>query len=244
MLGARTLAVLAVTTALPAFALGAETVSQSRAAEYVGQEVTIEGRVIEAHESPLATVLAFAPGFAGFTAKILAADRERFPRDIAARAKDQVVRVTGVVTSYRGQPEMTLAEPAQLVLLPVVGASAAAVTPAATVTGATPAPTPTGGGEEMQRLLDDLAARVETLESRVEALEEAPLRPEVDGPLVGVQPAPAPLSVGSTGAEVRRVLGDPLQVGGQRGGTVLWSYGEGRSVTFDRTGRVVAWTGF
>src|SRR5262245_35177713 len=72
-----------------------------RAADYVGQQVTIEGRVVATHESPLATVFAFAPNFAGFTATILAADRGRFPADITERVNDKVVRVTGVVTAYR-----------------------------------------------------------------------------------------------------------------------------------------------
>src|SRR5690242_942149 len=64
----------------------------SRAGDYVGQDVTIEGRVAAVHESPLATVVGFSPNFAGFTATILAADRDKFPSDLEARLRDRVVR--------------------------------------------------------------------------------------------------------------------------------------------------------
>ena len=80
-----------------------------------GQDVTIEGRVTAIHESPLATVIAFGQNFAGFTATILAADRDKFPSDLDARIRDRVVRVSGTVTTYRGKPEMALRDPAQLV---------------------------------------------------------------------------------------------------------------------------------
>jgi hypothetical protein len=38
---------------------GAEMVPASRANDYVGREVTVEGRVVAMHDSPLASVLAF-----------------------------------------------------------------------------------------------------------------------------------------------------------------------------------------
>src|SRR5262249_53860299 len=85
---------------------GPPAIAGSRAGDYVGQIGPTEGRIAGIHESPLATVLGFAPNFAGFTATILAADRDKFPADLAARVQDKNVRVTGTVTAYRGKPEM------------------------------------------------------------------------------------------------------------------------------------------
>src|SRR5262245_22260998 len=68
----------AETAPAPAAAPAGPTIAGSRAGDYVGQDVTIEGRVVAIHDSPLATVIAFAPNFAGFTATILAADRDKF----------------------------------------------------------------------------------------------------------------------------------------------------------------------
>jgi hypothetical protein len=153
-------------------------VPDTRAAEHVGREVTIEGRVYAIHVSPLATVLSFAPNFSGFTATILAADRERFPTDVAERARDNRARVTGVVTAYRGRPEMTLRDPTQLVVIPSIDA-----TPAPDPRRAAAAPTPDAAAEETRRIVLELAARLRLLEARVAALESLADAPPVEEPL-------------------------------------------------------------
>jgi len=146
---------------------GSAAVADTRAREFVGQDVTIEGRVTAIHESPLATVLAFAPNFAGFTATILAGDRDKFPSDLAARVRDRLVRVTGTVTAYRGKPEMALRDPSQLNLAPPPG-------PGSVVALATPAPVATANGalEEIRRALVRIDQRLESLEGRLNALEQ------------------------------------------------------------------------
>ncbi|MCC6848460.1 MAG: hypothetical protein IT294_08170 [Deltaproteobacteria bacterium] len=142
-------------------------VGGNRAGDYVGQEVTIEGRVAAIHESPLATVVAFSPNFAGFTATILAGDRDKFPSDLAARIRDHVVRVTGTVTAYRGKPEMALHDPSQLVLAPPPAPGSVAARPAA------PTSTPDAVVEEIRRALARIEARLEAVEGRLETLEQA-----------------------------------------------------------------------
>src|SRR5690242_2490818 len=102
-----------VTRAMPAAA--ADVVPAARAGEYVGRgDVTIEGRVVAAYASPLATVLAFAPNFAGFTATILAGDRAKFPGDLDERYRGKLLQLTGPVTAYRGKPEMQVRDPSQV----------------------------------------------------------------------------------------------------------------------------------
>lgn len=141
-------------------------VAGSRAGDYVGQDVTVEGRVAAIHESPLATVLGFSPNFAGFTATILAADRDKFPGDLEARIRDHVVRVSGTVTAYRGKPEMALRDPSQLVLAPPPGPGSVAARPAA------PAATPDASVEELRRALARIETRLEAIEGRLSTLEQ------------------------------------------------------------------------
>jgi hypothetical protein len=161
----------------PGGAPPAATIPGSRAADYVGQEVTVEGRVSAIHESPLATVLGFSQNFAGFTASIQAADRDKFPSDLAARLRDRVVRVTGTVTTYRGKPEMTVRDPAQLVLAPAPGPGSVAAHPP-------PAPAATNDVplDELRRSLARIEGRLEVLEGRVNALERAVPDPDDAAP--------------------------------------------------------------
>lgn len=155
----------------------APAIISSRAADYVGQEVTIEGRVAAVHESPLATVLAFAPGFAGFTATIPAGDRDKFPSDLGARVRDHRVHVSGTVTAYRGKPEMTLRDPSQLVMAPPPG-------PGSIAAYATPAPvaTPDGTLQDIRRALARIETRLEALEGRLNTLEHAAPVPDEIAP--------------------------------------------------------------
>ena len=239
------LAGLVVTTA------SAESVPESRAADHVGKEVTIEGRVFATHASPLATVLAFSPNFAGFTATILAADRAKFPRDLEQRYRDKMVRVTGLVTAYRGKPEMTLREPSQLAELPGAGG-----TPAPEHTaGPAPSPSPDAAAEQTRRILALIEERLGALDSRLAGLEQSlePRLAALEQSLaqrggerggVGEGARLPPLAVGAPVADVRALLGDPVQISRGPGGEFFWLYGGGRSVTFDRGGRLVGWTGF
>jgi hypothetical protein len=205
-------------------------VPDTAAADHVGEQVTIEGRVYATHVSPLATVLAFGPNFSGFTATIQAADRIKFPGDIAERTRNQRVRVRGLVTAYRGHPEMTLRDPAQIVLLTPTGA-AAADRPMST-------PTPDAAAEVTHEALARIAARLRALEARVAALEAVP------SPAGDAAEVPVALALGMRAVEVRTLLGEPLGVEREVTGGEVWAYGDGRLVSFDIEGRVAAWSGF
>ncbi len=141
-------------------------IAGSRAAEYVGQEVTVEGRVTAIHESPLATVIGFTQNFAGFTASIMAADRDKFPSDLAGRLRDRVVRVSGTISTYRGKPEMTVRDPAQLALAPAPGPGSVAAHPPPA-----PAVTADGSAEEIRRALARIEGRLDAMDARLRALE-------------------------------------------------------------------------
>jgi hypothetical protein len=211
----------------------AEVVPATRAADYVGREVTVEGRVVAAYDSPLATVLAFAPNFAGFTATILAGDRTKFPGDVGERYRGKLVQLTGPVTAYRGKPEMQVREPSQVTV--VVDPD---LTPTPLATRSAPIPTPHADIEEMRRA-------IATLEERVGALEASLARAEQT---LAAQNAPPPrplgLAAGADAATVRAVLGAPRHVERTANGGSVWLYGTGRTVTFDTNGLVVVWTGF
>jgi hypothetical protein len=226
---------VAADVAAPKPAALAPAIAGNRAGDYVGQNVTIEGRVAGIHESPLATVLAFAPNFAGFTATILAADREKFPSDLAARVRDRTIRVSGTVTAYRGKPEMALRDPSQLVLAPPPGPGAVNA-PASTV----PAAATDGAFEEIRRVLARIESRLQSLEGRMSDLEQVPSAPAE----TAAEPRAPALSVGTPASEVERLLGRPLETGRGPNGETLWGYGRGRSITFDGDGRVSAWSGF
>ena len=119
------------------------------------------------HESPLATVIGFAQNFAGFTVSIMAADRDKFPSDLGTRLRDRAVRVTGTIATYRGKPEMTVRDPAQMVLAPAPGPGSVAAQPAPAV-----AATADGTAEEIRRALARIEGRLESLDTRLRSLEQ------------------------------------------------------------------------
>jgi hypothetical protein len=223
----------------------AETVPAAKAHDYVGKDVTVEGRIVAMHDSPLASVIAFQPNFAGFTATILAGDRAKFPADLESRYSGRLVQVSGTITAYRGKPEMTLRDPSQLSL--VVDPNLTA-TPAAQPTPAAP-PTPSADVEELRRDMASLDDRMGALEQRLGAIEQLlagqaaqaeAFRATYPTPVSAV----AGLGIGAGPGSVRQALGPPNEVRRGPGGAEVWNYGTGRTVTFDDAGRVTSWTGF
>jgi hypothetical protein len=133
---------------------------------------------------------------------------------------------------------MTIREPSQLVVLPApnqtpIPLEAAPVEPSPAV------PTPDRTAQEVLQGLTLLSERVGALEARITAIERALAAQQA----ASRERAPA-LTVGSPSGAVRELLGSPVEIArGQDGGSV-WLYAGGRSVTFDRTGRVLGWAGF
>jgi hypothetical protein len=223
-----------------------ETAPASRAGDYVGREATIEGRVVATYESPLATVLAFTPNFAGFTATILAGDRPKFPADLDRRYRGKVLQITGEVAAYRGKPEMTLHDPSQVTVVVDVSQTASpAPTPEVSATAAPPS----AELDDLRRALLSIEDRLGALEGRLAGIEQVlATQTEQARAARAAQPTPVArvrgLGIGATAARVRAALGPPLEVHRGVNGGDVWFYGTGRTVTFGPDGRVVSWTGY
>lgn len=242
------IAALTLALALIAPHAHADIVPAAKAADHVGKEVTVEGRVVATYDSPLATVLAFAPNFAGFTATILAGDRPKFPTDIEAHYRGRLVQLTGPITAYRGKPEMTVRDPSQLTL--VVDPNTTP-TPAAAPTRAAPLVvlSPNPDLEQMRETLAAIEDRLGGLEARLVTIERVLATQAADAQAAQATfPTPAArvrgLGLGVSAAGVRAALGQPNEVRRGVDGSDVWLYGTGRTVSFDTNGRVVAWTGF
>ena len=95
-------------------------VSDSQAAQYVGQTVTVEGIVAQVGHSRRSntTFLDFGARYPNstFVAVIFASAADRFPNP--DQWEGRRVRVTGRVRMYQARPEIILDTPSQLVAAP------------------------------------------------------------------------------------------------------------------------------
>jgi micrococcal nuclease len=90
-------------------------VSWQDAAQYYGQTVTIEGRVVATYNSGKVVFLNFHQEYrTHFTAVIFADDWDKFPEPPEELFLDKLVRVTGLVEEYQGAPEIIVEEPGQI----------------------------------------------------------------------------------------------------------------------------------
>ena len=256
MRGSCSLLVLAVV--LCAVAKAETTIPWDQAAKHVGEETTIEGRVLGVHCSPPSCLLAFEPSFNGFTAVIQAASFDVFPPgDLDKRYSGRRVRVHGKIETRDGKPEIVVAKSEDLALVPGKKRDE----PEERVTQAQT--------EAIERLgdvlthIEDLTERLVATEERVETLlaqleqtqaalaaaqaeQAAPAAAPSNG-----EPQPRPayeqlrtVKRGMSRAEVRRLVGEPTYVDNGSGGWTTWYYGYGRSVSFDRRGRAQSLVGF
>ena len=91
------------------------TISTDQAKAHVGQTVVVQGRVASVHTSRAGhTYLNFDRPFPDqtFTAVIFRSDSSKFSNP--AQWQGKTVRVRGMITLYRGKPEIILKEPDQL----------------------------------------------------------------------------------------------------------------------------------
>ncbi len=224
MRGSCSLLVLVVV--LCAVAQAETTIPWDQAAKHVGEETTIEGRVLGVHCSPPSCLLAFEPSFNGFTAVIQAASFDVFPPgELDKRYSGRRVRVHGKIETRDGKPEIVVAKSEDLALVP---------------------------GKKR----DEPEERVETLLAQLEqtqaalAAAQAEQAPPAAAPSNG-EPQPRPayerlrtVKRGMSRAEVQRLVGEPTYVENGSGGWTTWYYGYGRSVSFDRRGRAQSLVGF
>jgi len=245
---------LALVVALPALAAAQSTIPWDEANKHVGEEATVEGRVVDVHCSPLSCLLAFEPTFNRFTAVVQAHSFDVLPpADLERRFTGKRVLVHGTIQQNDGKPEIVVENPDAL---------AVAGTRRREERGA--GPSTQAQADTLERLADVLA-RVEELSERLAAMEE-----RMDALLTQLEqrnaalaaaeggPAPAPtagtprpayqalrsVKRGMSRADVERLAGPPQSAESNGGGWITWYYDDGRSVSFDARGHVQALSGF
>jgi micrococcal nuclease len=95
----------------------AGTIDACNAGDYVGQEITVSGKVIDATKSKTSTVFLnfgdFYPDHC-FTAVIFSSALSKFPKDPHLYYKGKTVKISGKVQLYQGKPEIILEESPQI----------------------------------------------------------------------------------------------------------------------------------
>ena len=231
------------------------------AEKYVGQEVTIEGVVTAVHCSQLSCLLGFDPSFNRFTVVVQAKDFSRIPPDsLDTRYTGRRVRVTGTIVDRDRKPEIVVEDPAKLKLAESREERQERVD--ARIESQERA---LERFEQMlarvEALIDRLTATQDRMDAAVEAIEAqsqalmvaAATPPVVQFPMPEGPPGPAPrpgwevmrsIKRGMSAGDVRRLIGDPMNVIPGGNGWTTWLYEDGRSVAFDGRGRAQSLNGF
>lgn len=84
------------------------------AADFLGEEITVEGTVMRTHNSGEAVFLNFSPDSEAFTAVIFPDDWPKFPAPPEELFYGKLTRIQGVVEEYKGTPEIIIREPWQI----------------------------------------------------------------------------------------------------------------------------------
>ena len=251
---------LVLATALPARAADT-TIPWDQAEQHVGETITVEGRVLGIHCSQLSCLLAFDPTFNRFTALIQAENFNRFPPDqLDALYSGRKVEVHGTIKLRDRKPEIELSDPADLKLAEATkdekkkqAADAADAqqqildrldTALANIEALTDRLT------AAQDRMDRLIAQLEVTGQALLAAATPPQPPPGPPPASYGEPQPRPgyealrtVKRGMSANEVRRLVGDPQIIEPSGNGWTTWSYGYGRSVSFDDRGRAQSLTG-
>ncbi len=101
-------------TQVQASASPAQVVSWQDAAQYVGQRVTIEGRIVRTKDIGSITFLNFSQERGQFVAIVWAEDYVNFPAPPAELYAGKKVWVTGEISTYKGVPQIVVHSPEQL----------------------------------------------------------------------------------------------------------------------------------
>jgi micrococcal nuclease len=90
-------------------------ISWDEAGEYIGEKISVEGKVVDTYDSGEAIFLNFAQNYQEtFTAVIFANDRYKFDNNPAQYYNGQEVRVKGTIKEYEGAPEIIIEKPGQI----------------------------------------------------------------------------------------------------------------------------------
>lgn len=234
-------------------------ITWEQAEDHVGDEVTVEGRVLGVHCSPLSCLLAFEPTFNRFTAVVQASSFGDFPpEEVDRRFNGQRVRVRGKVVERDSKPEIIVEKKDDLTL---VGESRREARERQASVAEVQLETLERVAEVLERieaLTERLAAVQERMESLLVAMEER--EAELASSMQAVQPvAPAPsyeppprpafeqlktVKRGTLREEAERLLGPPEYVDTAANGWTTYFYPYGRSISFDSRGRAQALVGF
>jgi hypothetical protein len=255
-----TLAVLALLSVTALASAADDVISWEDADKHVGEETTVEGRVVDVHCSQLSCLLAFEPSFNRFTAVVQARSFDVFPPDtLAQRYQGKLVQVHGKVETRDSKPEIVVEKPDDITL-PGAKPRAQKAAESAARDAAETAQRMADVLERVEELTERMAAVQERMEALLTQLEErdaalaaaaqANQPPPPPAPSYG-EPQPRPayealrtVKRGMSRAEVQRLVGAPEYVENGGGGWSTWYYGYGRSVSFDARGRVQAFVGF
>lgn len=231
---------------------GPVTISWTQAEQHVGEEVIVEGRIMATHTSPLSTLLSFKEDFSSLAAVIRPADRDAFPPQPEEYYRGKSVRITGRILETGKKLRMVLTSPRQIQLADVP-----------------PATPDDRGAEEAAELSLEVLQRLTRIEESLNTLADRldlilaalteppePEEPALPRSLPGriASPPPPPprpayeslrsIKRGMTAAQVERLAGDPAYIDGATEGGETWYYGAGRTITFNRRGRVESFVGF
>jgi hypothetical protein len=235
------------------------TIPWDQAEQHVGEEVTVEGRVMGVHCSELSCLIAFDPTFNRFTAVIQASSFDTLPPDsLDDRFSGKKVEVHGKIVQNDKKPEIVVtssddihltaaerrreqqaakadAAEAQVQILERLGALLDQVASVADRMAAT------------QERMEQLLAQMEQRQADLVAQANPPPPPE---PTYG-EPQPRPayealrtIKRGMARSEVERLVGKPDYIEYGSGGWTTWYYGFGRSISFDPRGRATSMVGF
>jgi len=239
-------------------------ISWEQASDHVGEQVTVEGRVLGIHCSPLSCLLAFEPTFNRFTAVVQASSfGDLPPEDLESRFNGQRVRVRGTIVERDSKPEIVVSKKEDLVL---GGETKKERRDRQESTADTQAAAQADTLDRMADVLDriaELTERLAAVQERMDALLAAMEQREAalaafqsnqqappPAPSYGeAQPRPAferlrTVKRGMTRADVERLIGQPLSVEAAGNGWVTYYYGFGRSISFDARGRAQGLVGF
>ena len=241
---------------------GAKAIPWTEAEKHVGENVTVEGRVLGKHCSPTSCLLAFDPTFNRFTAVVQAKDFKSLPPEmLEAQYVGRPVRVTGTIQLLDKKPEIVIAKPDDIQVITSAKdrqekREAAAADMA----------------DRMEDVLDRLDAMIDRLDTMQARLDQMNVTLEQQSPQISQiaaiqaeavgqsfetpqpsygEPQPRPayeamrtLKRGMSSDEVARLVGNPVSSEVLPGGNTVWDYGYGRTITFDARGRTTSLSGF
>ena len=85
-----------------------------QAGQYVGQSVTVEGRVAQVGDIGHMWFINFTENQSGFNAPVFEKSFGRFPEHPSALYLDKIVRISGRVALHKGRPQIVVSSPDQI----------------------------------------------------------------------------------------------------------------------------------